>query len=207
MGDDLRSIVAPLVDLGPVTQPVEQGLPVDLQVEHRVQRTLELGEQGVECLRLRNGPWEAVEDEATMGVRLRQAMTDDIDHQAVGDQLAAVEIGLDLPPQRSAGLDRRPQDVAGGDLRNPVGRRQPGGLGPLARSWRPEQDDVRGHASMMRSSSAGLLAGVTDGLVVGAGRCFLADVSIVGHLGEHVELAGSRRTWVAIQVVKRRRLG
>src|SRR5207302_8021070 len=50
----------------------------------------------------------------------------------------------------------------------------------------------------------GLLAGVADRLVVGASRRLLADIAVVCHLGEDVELAGPGRTRVVIEVVKRR---
>ena len=70
---------------------------------------------------------------------------DVIDDQLVRHQLAAIEVGADPFSQRRPVLHLRPQDVAGGDRRNPVFLRQPSGLGPLARSGRSEQDEVQRH--------------------------------------------------------------
>src|ERR1700716_889109 len=128
-----------------LAQPVQQRLPVGLQVEDRIQRTLELAEHSVQGLRLRHRPGKPVQDKAGFGVGLGEAVPDDVDDQLVRDELASVEVGAYPLAQRRPGLDLRPKNVARGNRRNAVLFRQPGCLRAFARSGRPEQDEVQGH--------------------------------------------------------------
>ncbi len=99
---------------------------------------------------MRQGSGKPVEDEAALGVGLGQAVPDDVDHQLVRDELAAVEIGAGSLTLRGPGVDLGAQDIASGDRRNPVLLRQPGGLGALARSGRAEQDEIQRHGYLQR---------------------------------------------------------
>jgi len=126
-------------------QPVHERLPVGLQIENGIQRAVQFGEHRVQGLPLWQGAGKPVQDEAGFGVGLGEALPDDVDHQLVRDELAAIEVGADALAQRCPGLDLRSQDVARSDRRNPVLLRQPGCLGALARAGRSEQDKVKGH--------------------------------------------------------------
>ena len=61
-----------------------QGILVDAQFDHRVEREPLLCQHAVERLGLRHGAREAVEDEALARVRLLDALADDADHDVVG---------------------------------------------------------------------------------------------------------------------------
>ena len=76
---------------------------------------------------LRDGPREAVEQEALGAIGLGDAFLDQGDDDVVGYQAAAVHHAFHLLAERAAGLDCGAQHVAGGDLRNAedVYKRQP----------------------------------------------------------------------------------
>ena len=86
----------------------------------------------VERLGLRDGAGEAVHQEALGRVGLLQAVLDDADHHAVGHQLAGVHVLLGLQAHLGLVLDRRAQDVAGGDVGDAVFGHDAAGLGALA---------------------------------------------------------------------------
>src|ERR1700682_1742646 len=126
---------------------------VHLQIQDRGPGPVECGQHAVQRLRLGNGPREAVEDEALLRVRVPQPMLDEGDHQAVGHQLAAIEVCLDPLSQQGLRRDLGPQDIPGRDRRDPIPLGQHCRLGPLAGSGRSQQDEVQRHASMMRSGA------------------------------------------------------
>jgi len=107
--------------------------PQDLVVAHvDVHHEIDLDSGAAQCLGLRNGAGKAVEDEAACAIRLRQALLDDADHDVVGDQSAAVDVGSRLQSERRTVLDRGAQHVAGGDLRDSVLLRKEARLRALA---------------------------------------------------------------------------
>ena len=88
--DHLRRVVASSLCNRPPVQPVDRDVVGDLEVEHDGHAALELVEQPVESLRLRQRPREPVEDEAGLGVRPREPLADQLDHELVGYEVAAV---------------------------------------------------------------------------------------------------------------------
>ena len=78
-----------------LAQPVRERLPVGLQIENGIQRAVQFGEHRVQRLPLWQGAGKPVQDEAGFGVGLGEALPDDVDHQLVRDQLAAIEVGAD----------------------------------------------------------------------------------------------------------------
>ena len=146
MSNHVGAVIAALVDLGAVAEPVEQGLAVDLQIHDRVERPVELGQQRIERLGLADCSRETVEDKSPECIRVREAVPDDVDDQAVRGQLSTVEVGPYPDAERGAGFDLRPEDVARRDRRDPVFGSQHGRLGPLAGSWRPQEHEIERHA-------------------------------------------------------------
>src|SRR5262249_42890228 len=63
-------------------------------------------EQPVERLRLGHRPREAVQDEALPAVRLSEALADEPDDHAVGDELAGIHVAPCLEPEGRAVRDR-----------------------------------------------------------------------------------------------------
>src|SRR6202035_2472238 len=150
MVDDPLEVVAAVA----LAEALPDGLRVDLQIQDRVQGPVERGQHAIQCVRLGNGPGGAVEDDALLCVGVEEPMLDEVDNQAVGHQLAAVEVGLDALAERGPRGDLGPQDVPGRDRGDAVLLGQHRRLGPLAGSGRSQQDKVQGHASMMRPGGA-----------------------------------------------------
>ena len=75
------------------------------------------GGQLVERLGLLDGPGEAVEDVATLGVGHVEPLLDDADHDVVGQQLARVHVRLGLEPEslplRTAARSMSPVEMCG----------------------------------------------------------------------------------------------
>ena len=104
-----------------------------------VQRLIEVAQHTVQGLGLGDVTREAVEDETLPGIVGAQALANDAQHDVVGDQLARIHSRPGLQPQGRTGRQRRPQQIAGGDMRDAVFLRQFLGLGPLAGTGRSEQ--------------------------------------------------------------------
>ena len=69
---------------------------------------------------LRNGAWEAVQQETVTAVFLSNALFDQSDNQLVGHQLACVHDVFRLFTQLGARFNSGAQHITGGDLRNTV---------------------------------------------------------------------------------------
>jgi len=96
-------------------------------------------EHVVEGLRLRHRAREAVENEAVLGVRLADAVGDDLHHHVVGDQLAARHDVARLEADRRPGLHGRPQHVAGRERHDAVFSGQALGWVPLPQPGGPSR--------------------------------------------------------------------
>ena len=137
-----RVVGAPLLR-GALEHPVEQLLPVgDLELEDDVELAAEPAQHPVERLRLRHRAREAVEHEPRHRVAAPEAVADEADHQLVRDEVAAVVDLLQLAAEIGRELLHLPDHVAGGDVRDPVRRRDPLRLGSLARALRAEEENV-----------------------------------------------------------------
>jgi hypothetical protein len=101
---------------------------------------VDLLEQCVERLRLRDRARIAVEDEAVLG--LEELLADERDRDLVGDELALGQQRLDLPPKLRAARDRSAIEIAGRNVRNLILGRDSLRLRSLARPLRPEDEDV-----------------------------------------------------------------
>ena len=121
---------------------IDQRLFIHRQFDHGVQLSPTLVEQCVECVGLRRGARIAVEDRTLFGIGHVQPLTDQRGDDRVGHEFPRLHHGLRLQPDRRAGLDRRTQHIAGGQLDHAAARLQPAGLRTLAGSRRPKQNDV-----------------------------------------------------------------
>jgi hypothetical protein len=113
---------------------------LDVDLHHRVDADL-LGLQRV-CLD--HGPGKSVEEESLLAVRLRDPLLDQAQDDVIRDQTAGVHDLLGLQPQRSPRLHRRPQHVAGRDLRDPVPRGDVAGLRALSGTGTAQENDAHG---------------------------------------------------------------
>ena len=111
---------------------MQQVVDGHLEVDHAIETLVELVHQVVQRLGLRNRPWEAIHDEAGRAVRLAEAVADDADHDRVRDVLPRGEDGLGLSSELRAGLDLRPEHIAGRDVGDPEMLAQHVGLRALA---------------------------------------------------------------------------
>src|SRR2546430_16744441 len=119
---------------------------------------------------------------------------------------------------RSPTLFPYPPLSRSGDRSDPAGRVPPPPRPPPAgcRPWRSPEAGIclsawpPGCPCPSRAVRAGrgqepwLFAGKADGLGVGGGGGLLADIAIVRHLGQNVELSSSGGAWFAAEVVVRR---
>ena len=105
---------------------------------------VDVGEHGVERLRLGEVPRKAVEDEATASVRLVQPLPDQLHRQIVRHELPRGKDRLDPPAELRPRIDRVAKHLPGGDVRDAVIGREPDGLGAFARPLRPEEQEVHG---------------------------------------------------------------
>lgn len=117
-------------------------LVVDGDLDHMVD-----GHAGVlQRFGLRDGPREAVEQEALGAIGLGDAFLDQGDDDVVGYQAAAVHHAFHLLAERAAGLDCGAQHVAGGDLRNAELLGDEPCLGAFAGTGCPEQNHTHRYA-------------------------------------------------------------
>jgi hypothetical protein len=141
LADRLRSVVCTAFLLRAAGQPLEHDLVGHLELEDDGQRAADLGQHRVEGLRLRHRPREAVEDEALLD-RL-QLLADQLDHQIVRDEVAALEDRLDAPAELAPRTDRAAENVPGRDVREPVLVGDALRLRALARALDAEEKDVQ----------------------------------------------------------------
>ena len=145
---DLRPVVAlmvagtTLLTGKPSREPVNQGVLVDVELDHVVEPAIVLCQHLIKRLRLRQRSGETVENKAVTAIWLPDAVGDHVDDDIVGDELAGIHDALDAQPELAPRKGRGPQHVSGGELSNPVVLLYPLRLSPLPRAWRPEQDDV-----------------------------------------------------------------
>src|SRR5205823_3886150 len=104
-------------------------------------------ERAIQRVCLRDGPREAVEDEAIPAVRLFEPLADDADHELVRHELACVHEGLGLLAELGAVTHRLAQDVPGGDLRYAEVRVELLGLRALPGTRRPQQNQIHRNVS------------------------------------------------------------
>ena len=124
--------------------PLQQHVAVgNLEVEDDVELAVELAKELVERLGLRHRARETVENEPAQRVAAREPVVDEPDHQLVRNEIAPVVDDLELPPELARQLLHLPDHVAGGDVRNPVHRRDPLCLCALPRALRPKDQDVQ----------------------------------------------------------------
>ena len=96
----------------------------------------------VERLGLNGGPRKAVEDEARFGVGLLEPVADQLDHEVVGDEVAAVVDLLHAPAELGPGGHLGAKDLAARDVRDPVLGRDALRLRALAGPLRAEEQKV-----------------------------------------------------------------
>ena len=96
---------------------------------------------------------KSVEHIAATGQCGLQGRSQDLEHQLVGHQIAGGEVVGDPPPKLAAGGDLLAQDLAGGQVGDPVPSRDAAALGALARSRWADQQDV--HTGAFRRSAVG----------------------------------------------------
>ncbi len=145
--DRLRSVVlAPLLPR-PAAQPSDGVVVRDVEEEDRVEAPADPVEHRVERLGLREGAREAVEDEPVLGVLGLEPFPDQLEHQVVGDELAAREDRLHSAAERRPRRDRRAKHVAGRDVRNLPLLRDPRRLRALAGPLRAQDQDVHRSAT------------------------------------------------------------
>src|SRR5438132_7850282 len=85
-------------------------------------------------------------------IGLADLLGDHLDDVVVGNELAGVVDRLDPLAEFAAGSNRRTHHVAGGELNEAVGLREPLCLGSLAGAGRAEQDQV--HPSLIPPGSS-----------------------------------------------------
>ena len=142
LADDLLRVVGAALDLGALEQPLDDGVLVDGQLEHRVEGVAVLGEHGVERPDLGEGARVAVEQESRRGVVLAETVPDDGVGDLVGDVAAGGEDVLDLEAELGLVLDVGAEDVAGGDGGDAEAGGDAGGLGALPGTRRTHDDQT-----------------------------------------------------------------
>src|SRR3954451_1446259 len=147
----LRRVVLDVVRVAvgadaPDGQPPHDVVLGHVDEERGGEAAVDLLQRGVERLGLLVRAWEAVEEEAVLGVGLGEPVEDHADDDLVGDQVAAVHVLLGLLAEVRAVLDGLAQHVARGDVGEREVLLEALGLGALARAGRAEQDEVElGH--------------------------------------------------------------
>jgi hypothetical protein len=136
--DRLLGVVGASLLASALAQPLDDLLLVGRQLEDRIQLLPFAGEQLVEVVHLGQRPRVAVEEEAVPGILFVQPIGHELVRQGVGDVVSRIHDGLHLRAERGAVLDVRPEDVARGDVGDPVGRRDPGRLRALTRPRRTD---------------------------------------------------------------------
>ncbi len=94
--------------VGAPPQPLDRDLVRHLELEDDGKRPLDLGQHRVERLGLRHRARKPVEDEPSPGVVCLQSLADELDHQVVGHELAALKDRLAPAAElRAVGIARR----------------------------------------------------------------------------------------------------
>ena len=109
---------------------------VSVESHHSVQRSVQIGEDGVQCLNLGCVARIAVEDPTVLGIIHGQTILDDLVGQLVRNQFALVDVLQCLNTELGLVLDVVAEDIAGGDCRNTVVLAQQRSLGALTDALR-----------------------------------------------------------------------
>jgi len=134
-------VVGPPLARGALREPLAGRRIVEREQQDDRRQPVDVVEQLVECLGLRQRPGEAVEDEAVPG--LQQLVADELDRDVVGNELAVGEQRLDAPAEIRAARDRGSIEIAGRNVRDLVLGRDLLCLRPFSRSLRSQDDDVQ----------------------------------------------------------------
>ena len=137
-------VIAPLAALaGPAAgQARHQRLGGRVEHDHAVDLAPLLRQHPRPAPRPAGGARKAVQQEATGGVRTRQAVAHDLDHDLVRSQLARASMKAgDSRPSGVLRLDGAAQDVAGRDVRDVKRDRKPLRLGPLPDPGRTKEQE------------------------------------------------------------------
>ena len=124
-------------------QTLDQLFIADVDVNHGV----DSGE-GLQRFSLGDRAREAIQQIAALAVLMLKPLAHDVDHDAVRNQLALVDVGLGSQAGRRLVLDRTAENVAGRNLGDPKPLAHANGLGALARTGRAEKNQI--HVSTSR---------------------------------------------------------
>src|SRR5918995_385927 len=140
--DRFGRVVLAVLDLGPPQHALDAHAVVELEAEDDREGPPDVREHPVERLRLRRCATETVENEAVFRVVLPEPLPDQLDHQVVWDELAALHDRLYAAAKLRLPCDRVAKDLPGRDVRNPVLGLDPLRLGSLPRPLRTEEEHV-----------------------------------------------------------------
>src|SRR6478672_2285974 len=140
LADDVLGVVGATLGLGALEQALDDGVLVDLELEHGVERVPVTRQHRVERVDLTRGARVAVEEETALGVVPGEAVLDDLVGDVVGDVAAGLDDLVDLDPERGLVLDVGAEDVAGRDGRDAEALGDPCRLRALTGAGRPEDD-------------------------------------------------------------------
>ena len=138
LADDVLGVVGAALGLGPLEQPLDDGVLVDLELEDGVERMAVSGQHssrnrpGPPCAGSRRGGTPG-------GVVPGEPVLDDLVGDVVGDVAAGRDDVLDLPPSGVV-LDVGAEDVAGRDGRDAEPLGDAGGLRALTGAGGAEDD-------------------------------------------------------------------
>ena len=130
----LRGIVDAPFGRGASGDALDDQVVRHFQLDRDIERLVEAIEQGLEGRALGQVARIAVEDEAALGVWLRNAILEHAEHDLVGDQVSGIHDRLGLEAERRARLDCRTQQVAGRHVWNTQFLLERGRLGAFSRS-------------------------------------------------------------------------
>ncbi len=149
-----------------VRHALDEGLERDVDVEGAVDATVLGLERDIERHGLDLRPREPVEDRAIQRVGRVQAVQEDPDDRLVRDQLATAHVAVRLAPERRPRRDGGAEQVAGRQHRDPESSGECRGLGALAGTGSPQQDDDH-HGRGRRTPSAPRMARAMARAVIG----------------------------------------
>ena len=115
---------------------------LEIEEQHEVEVSTDLGQHRVERLRLRQVAGKPVQHEPRRGIRLGEPVANQRDREVVRHELAPREERLDQPADLRVGRDRGPEHLTGRDVRDSPLVREPRRLGALAGALRPQHEQV-----------------------------------------------------------------
>ena len=137
----------------PRQQPAHQFLARDVEVDRGLHLRAEGTRRREGRLGLLDGAREPVEDVPARLDRGDDGLAQHVHHDAIGNQVAAVEVGLDRPPERRLVLDVLSQQVTAGDVGDPEPFGQLPGLRALAGAGRADQQKAHQTTSAARDAN------------------------------------------------------